>query len=82
MSIMAAEQNVSPGTIALMMTEADEEKGTHNQDTQIQARSLLLMGDLILGSLTSHSEQHDYPSEVPKKALSFFSLSAYFVRNN
>lgn len=69
LSIVAAEQNVSPGTIALMMTEADEEKGTHNQGTQIQAKSLLLMGDLVLGSLTSNSEQHDYPSEVPKRAL-------------
>lgn len=68
MSIVAAEQNVSPGTIALMMTEADEEKGTQPRLSN-SARSLLLMGDLILGSLTSHSEQHDYPSEVPRKAL-------------
>lgn len=75
---MAAEQNVSPGTITLMMTEADDEKGNLQLEHSGQESTTyewFEFGESLWATW--------FPSEVPKKALWFlFPLSSFCVRNS
>lgn len=66
MSTVAAEQSVGYGTIDLMMMEEGSSRpGLSNSGQESTTY------DSILVSLTSHSEQHGYPAEVPKKCSDF-----------